>query len=235
MENSRYERYLSDAKEKLGLQRLPTPALLLLIVVVIAVAGFAIRSFAFGSGLSSLFPSTTSTTQIDQGSSTEETEEDELSALTASVFVHVTGAVNRPGVYELPRNARGIDAIEAAGGLRDDAAQEALNLAALLEDGAQMHVLTKQEVLEQGGIAGNGSTGGTTGTSTGSQTGGKVNLNTADSAQLQTLSGIGPATADKIIADREKNGPYKSLEDLMRVSGIGEKRIEALREVATIK
>jgi len=139
------------------------------------------------------------------------------------IFVHIGGAVLNPGVYELEQGARVHAAIEAAGGFCEDACPETVNLARLLFDGEQIIILTKEEAeLSEAGQVGS------------VQGKGKVNINRAGLAELTTLPGIGEATAKKIIADREANGPYVKLEDLMRVSGIGEKKFADLAAFITL-
>jgi competence protein ComEA len=144
----------------------------------------------------------------------------------SSLTVHVVGAVATPGVISLPVGSRAGDAVAAAGGLRGDAEASAVNLARVLADGEQLVIPVKGAVPEAGTGAG-GSGAGSRGA------GGKVNLNTCGVAELDTLPGVGPATADKIVADREKNGPFRRPEDLMRVPGIGAKRFDSLKDLVT--
>lgn len=144
---------------------------------------------------------------------------------TQRCFVHVDGAVGSPGVVELQgSDLRVYDAVQAAGGLLDDADTSAVNLAEPLADGAKIHIPQQgEDQSEQSGvpIAGQAQTSGATGSGGGVAL---VNINTASSEELQTLPGIGEATASAIIDERERNGPFASIEDLMRVSGIGEKK-----------
>lgn len=154
-----------------------------------------------------------------------------------SVVVHVVGAVQAPGVYTLEGTARVFDAVEAAGGLREDASIDGVNMALPLVDGAQVRIPTQREIEETK----HRDTFGVP-TMTASETWGLVmqetastqliNVNTADAPALETLPGIGPSTSAKIIAEREANGPFRSLSDLSRVSGIGVKKIEALEGFA---
>lgn len=149
----------------------------------------------------------------------------QVEAAVPVIAIHVSGAVLNPGVYELPEGSRANDAIEAAGGASEDAVPDALNLARVLSDGEQIIVPTveEQERLEEAAVAG--------------QTldaGGKVNINTATVEQLDSLPGVGESTAQKIIADREENGPFGSPEDLKRVSGIGDKKYEDLADLITV-
>lgn len=139
------------------------------------------------------------------------------------IIVHVAGAVKVPGVYRLPKGARVVDAVGAAGGETEVGQVGVLNLAALLQDGQKIYVPSAQEVSAR--TAGGASLG--TG---GAEPGGrKVNLNLASQAQLEGIPGIGPVMAQKIILFREKQGPFRRLEDLLKVSGIGEKKLEELR------
>jgi competence protein ComEA len=150
----------------------------------------------------------------------------------AGIWVHVAGAVRVPGLYELAAGARVGDALARAGGPLDDAALDAVNLARLLQDGEQVYVPVIAEV-EAGqaagaAIAGSGAAGGV-GTDAG------VDINSADAAQLEALPGVGPATAAKIVADRDANGPFAAPEDIMRVPGIGEKKFESMREMIVVR
>ena len=149
----------------------------------------------------------------------------------ATVCVHVGGCVVSSGVYDLPLGSRVSDGIAAAGGLADGAASDAINQARLLNDGEQIIVPSLDDL---DGHAGSGAADNSY--STGSTTGslGLVNLNTANASQLETLPGIGPSTAQKIISDREANGPFSKPDDLKRVSGIGDKKYEALASLICI-
>ncbi|MEC4294249.1 helix-hairpin-helix domain-containing protein [Adlercreutzia shanghongiae] len=143
----------------------------------------------------------------------------------AKLCVHVDGCVGAPGVYYLNEGSRIIDAVQAAGGAGADAETAAVNLAEVVQDGQQIVIPSKGE--GSNGLAAASSDGAA---SSGSSSGGLVSINRASAAELQTLKGIGEATAEKIIAEREANGPFKSIDDLIRVSGIGEKKLEALRD-----
>lgn len=133
------------------------------------------------------------------------------------VVVHVDGAVANPGVYTLPQGSRAADAVSAAGGLAEGADTTSVNLAAPVADGEKVHVPT---VGEQAAPAAEGEDA--------EASPGPVNINTAGVEELDELPGVGEATARAIVEDREKNGPFASPEDLMRVSGIGEKKFERL-------
>jgi competence protein ComEA len=165
---------------------------------------------------------------------------------TATVTVHVVGAVLHPGVYELPGSARVQDAVSAAGGLAGNGAQASVNLARLLADGEQIVIPTEDEYAKATAGAGtqNGSgaskgvvnPGGASVENPGAPSARTVvNINTADAAALDSLPGVGPSTAAKIVADRETNGPFASADDLGRVSGIGPKKLEALKDYIRVQ
>ena len=142
------------------------------------------------------------------------------------MFVHVSGAVVDPGLLELPSGSRVGDAVEAAGGLADDAASDAVNLARILVDGEQVHVPREGE--QSGDAAARQAIAAGTAAEGETAKSGLVDINVAGEAELRALPGIGESIAAKIVADRKANGPFESIEDLKRVSGIGDKRFEAI-------
>lgn len=133
------------------------------------------------------------------------------------VCVHVCGAVKSPGVYELPVGSRICHAVELAGGFRKKADSAGLNQAELLVDGMQIYVPTKAEskAAEDGQSA-------------------KVNLNTASREELMTLTGIGEAKADAILAYRDKHGRFQKIEDIMNISGIKEGMFAKIEDDITV-
>jgi competence protein ComEA len=146
------------------------------------------------------------------------------------LIVHVAGRVRHAGVYQLHQGDRVIDAIRAAGGARKDADLRSINLAALVTDGEQIIVWKKGPggaVMTSSGAGG----GGPPGSASPAQ---PVNLNTATLDQLESLPGIGPALGQRIIDYRMEHGPFASVDDLVDVSGIGEKRLEDLRPLVTV-
>jgi competence protein ComEA len=154
------------------------------------------------------------------------------SAPTA-VVAHAAGAVARPGVYRLDSSARVADLIAAAGGITEDADGDRLNLAAVLVDGVRVYVPRRGElevptVDPSGPIGDEGPGRGGLGGSTGPDPS-KVDLNRAAAAQLEELSGVGPSIAAAIVEHRERNGPFRSVDDLLAVRGIGPARLEDLR------
>jgi competence protein ComEA len=140
------------------------------------------------------------------------------------LFVHVAGWVHTPGVYELQTGARVIDAIDSAGGPREGADLNALNLAALVVD-AQQVLVPRRAATPAGPGAQLTAPGGE---------GQKVNLNLATAEDLETLPGIGEVLAQRIIDHRESNGPFTSVDELLDVSGIGEARLEDIRDQVTV-
>lgn len=145
------------------------------------------------------------------------------SAAPAQVCVHVDGCVESPGVYYVPAGSRVIDAVAAAGGALAGARTETVNLAQEVQDGQQ--IIIPAAATDVGAADDAAEPMGSP-----APEGQRVSINTATAEELQTLKGIGEATAEKIVADREANGPFASLEDLTRVSGIGEKKLAAIRD-----
>jgi len=212
-----------------GLGGLSDRAVVALAAVVLAVVAFAAWRFWPAPGGVEV---ATDSGWISGDVVTESSASAEESvAPVAEVVVHVVGAVTSPGVYSLPSGSRVSDAVAAAGGATGNAAEEGLNLARVVADGEQIRVLTKAEL--EAGIQG-GDTPAAVAGAGGATASGKVNLNRATAAELDSLPGVGPSTAQKIIADREANGPFKKIEDLMRVSGIGEKKFDSLKDLVTV-
>jgi competence protein ComEA len=145
-------------------------------------------------------------------------------AAGGSVIVHVAGAVREPGVYRMRAGARVDDAVGRAGGATARADLTQVNLAAKVEDGRQIVVPRRVPAPAAGGAAAGG------GGSAPAQPGVPLNLNTATLEQLDELSGIGPATAQKILDYREEHGGFGSVEELGQVPGIGDVRLASLRE-----
>jgi len=134
------------------------------------------------------------------------------------LYVHVVGEVQSPGMDQLPIGARLVDAVFAAGGLTEDADNASVNLARELTDGEQIIVFS---------VSQEGEAVGTTAS-------GLVSLNRAGDKELEALPGIGPALAGRIVAWREANGGFKSVEDLLKVSGIGESLLSGVIDLVTL-
>ncbi|MCF0130462.1 MAG: ComEA family DNA-binding protein [Pseudobutyrivibrio sp.] len=143
----------------------------------------------------------------DTVTTSAKTTEQEIAS--GDIYVHISGAVNNPGVYKLSFGSRVYEVVEAAGGLASDADDRDLNQAAMLSDGEKIYVFSVNErttVTEEAQVANDG----------------KVSINTASADELKTLSGIGQSKADNIVAYRQQNGDFSSLEDIMQVTGIGQ-------------
>lgn len=162
------------------------------------------------------------TTLIDARPGTMLSEETEPEP--KEIIIHVAGAVVKSGVYHLPEGSRVIDAITAAGGAAAEADLDAINLAQPLIDGQKVWVPKAGEQPVGEANSASGAAGGN----------GKVNINTGDLTQLQTLNGIGPSLAQRIIDYRTNNGPFRQIEDIKNVSGIGAKRFEQLKDYITV-
>jgi competence protein ComEA len=146
------------------------------------------------------------------------------------VRVHVTGAVAAPGVYPLPAGSIVLDAITAAGGPLAEADPNALNLARPVKDGDQIVVPLKP----QPAATVQGLPAGTVVTPAAPSSGGPLNLNTATAAELETLPGIGPSLAQRIVDYRTEHGPFDSIEAVTDVPGIGEGKFEAIKDLITV-
>ncbi len=149
----------------------------------------------------------------------------------APIAVHVTGAVPRPGMYELGEGSRVQDAIDAAGGLLASADADSINLAAFLEDGQKLTIPYKagqQPEQQSNSVFPTEQPGQSTGT------GERININTASLEELDSLPGIGPTTAQNILDYRQENGPFQEIEDLLQVPGIGPSTYENIKDLITV-
>jgi competence protein ComEA len=148
------------------------------------------------------------------------------------VFVHVAGAVRRAGLYRLPAGARVGVAVRRAGGVSRRADLTRINLAAKVTDGQQVIVPVRGEAgaaPASGAGAGSAAASGEAHAVAGTPAGGQISLATATLEQLDSLDGIGPTLARRILEHRDRSGGFKSIEQLREIEGIGEKRFEALR------
>ena len=148
-----------------------------------------------------------------------------------TIVVHVSGAVNKEGIVELEEDSRIADAIEKAGGLKEDANMNEVNLAYKLEDGMKIYIPSNkdQEIQERSNI-GSGIESNTTNKKANS----KININTATQEELDSLPGIGPSTALKIINYRKEHGKFSKVEELKNVSGIGDSKFAQLKDLITV-
>ncbi|MDD3361650.1 MAG: helix-hairpin-helix domain-containing protein [Hespellia sp.] len=175
----------------------------------------------------------------ENGSVTEEESENLTveNQKEEKVWVYICGAVNQPGVYTFDSEVRIFEVIAQAGGMTEAASATFLNQAQLVLDGEQIYVPTQEEV-----DAGNVGTDASEGTSDGNQSAGtqtaakdgRVNINTASKEELMTLTGIGEAKADSIIAYRETQGGFQSIEDIMQIEGIKEGVFRKIEDQITV-
>lgn len=183
-----------------------------------------------------LITSDTNEGDIENNSDSQKEEPQEI-------IVHVAGAVQKPGVYRLPAGSRVGDAVNLAGST-EDSALDYLNLAAPLEDGKKIMVFSLKDIESQQQKT-NGATVVINGDSDpvqpvyytgsdGDNASGQININNASQSELEGLPGIGPALAQRIIDYRVKSGPFLTKEDIMNVSGIGEKRFEQLKDMIVV-
>lgn len=200
---------------RLGLQ--PSHALIIVLVVLL---GLAVTALLTGLGrpkVETVQPAATATvlaTGTPIPDSEPESDDD--------VVVHVVGKVGSPGIVELPAGSRVVDALEAVGGAEDGVDLSTLNLARVVGDGEQIFVgvdpppqaVTRSEPDDETPV--------------------HVNLNTATAGQLETLPGIGPTLAGRILEWRERHGRFTAVEELLEVSGIGPAKLEAMAELVTL-
>ena len=239
--DTRFDGLFDRVRDTLGALRTDARAGLAVLVAVAVVAGVVWYRVGSGGGAT---PSRAAPSRA--GSSTSRTttptsEPAEAGSASAGpttrgnrVVVHVAGAVARPGVVELASGSRVIDAVEGAGGGLPEADLDRLNLAAKIVDGQRVLVqrVGDPPATDGSGAATPGGAGGDA--ATGSSTGGPLNLNTATLDQLDGLPGIGPSLGAAIIAERDRRGGFKSVNELRDVRGIGEKRFADLRELVTV-
>jgi len=158
------------------------------------------------------------------------------------LVVQAAGAVRSPGLYRLDAGARVDDLIRAAGGLTERADRDRINLAAPLADGQRVWLPVRgqeevPDVVTEGGAGGGGGGGGTGAESPSGGDGGAagpIDLNRADEAALDALPGVGPATAQAILTYRTESGPFRSVDDLLEVPGIGEAKLAQIRPLVTV-
>lgn len=179
-------------------------------VAAAVVLGLVVLSAAIGWGILRGQATTVETVPL---------HDDTVAVEVGVLYVHVLGEVAHPGLYELDAGARVVDALAAAGGTTDAADLAAVNLARVLADGEQLRVPSIDERAAEGE----------------SDPGdGLIDLNTADQTVLETLPRIGPALAQRIIAWREEHGRFASVDDLLAVSGIGEKMLAGMRDLVRV-
>lgn len=187
------------------LEKIKSHAILLLLFLLIIIVLFVNRPFHTAKETINVFESSS-----DNRVAADNIEE--IEAKEQTIVVDVKGAVKTPGVYEISKDSRVNDVIKLAGGLREDADENGVNLAEIVYDEMLIYVPTADEV--------------ETGETLIEEQAEKIRVNQATSEELQRLSGIGPAKAEAIIQYRKENGPFHTTEDLLSVPGIGEKTLE---------
>lgn len=171
--------------------------------------------------------------QTDAEEESEQTGDVQPQESPAVAYVHICGAVNSPGVYMVEADCRLFAVIEQAGGLTPEADESSLNLAHAVTDGQQIVVLTKEETAELA-AKGRYCAGAPEADSGAGQGSGLVNINTASVAELTAISGIGESRAQAIIAYRERNGGFRTIEDIKKVDGIKEGLFSKIKDKITV-
>lgn len=167
-----------------------------------------------------------------------ETKEQGKVNITKKIMVYITGEVKNPGIYELEENSRIKDVIEEAGGLKETADITDINLATILQDEDKIAIPSKEEKnqnnVQSKTIEKSQNTTSISTNATGKNQNTKVNINTATQTELETLPGIGPSIASKIVSYRKENGKFKSIEEIKKVSGIGESKYANIKELIKV-
>lgn len=213
------------------------------IIKVLCFSCFCLLAAACGERENVYFQTETSVVETQQNEDVAATEimaennadDTQTAGSDKKRFVYICGAVNVPGVYEVEQNARLYEVVEAAGGLREDAAEESVNQARQIEDGEMIRILTQEEAAQAGDEeAGEGAENDVK-AETANDSDGRIDLNLATVAELMTLPGIGQAKADSIVRYREKNGAFSSIEEIKQVEGIKEGVYNRIKDNIKVK
>ena len=222
-----------------------------IIIAVLVIIFFAITYFIYANNESTeLITDDEILNNTNENNSKE--KDDMQNEVEKKIIVHIDGEVNNPGIVELQENSRISDAIEKAGGVTENANLKNINLAFLLEDGMKVFIPTNTnekgvETMEEekifneleyiteesGGTSLEGFAGNNANDN--SKSNKKININTASQSDLESLPGIGEATALKIIDYRNNNGKFNSIEDLKNVKGIGDSKLEKVKDLIMCK
>lgn len=194
----------------------------------IAFGGFIIFVIIFGIFSSADDEELLQETEIEKISSYEEIIE---SGEEEKIFVYVIGAINKPGIIEAPINSRLYEIVELAGGFTENADEAALNLAVTVTDEEKIIIPYKENSSNKKEIE----TINQLYNASSSKIPNKININTATVEELQTLSGIGQSTAEKIVNYREENTKFKKIEDIKNVSGIGDAKFNSIKDKIVVK
>lgn len=201
-------------------------AMVLLLVIVAAAFGTVVYNLNSDSGEQLTNASKSGVSALEQ---------EKRDSPENALVVYVSGAVCSPGLAELRQNARIKDAVDACGGFMPNADMDAVNLAKPVKDGDHIKVPEKKlaGISAGGGAASGASTSGTS-AGAGTSAGGLIDINTADEKALDSLPGVGPAMAKRIIEYRQTNGAFQAIEDLKKVKGIGEAKFDKMKDRVTV-
>ena len=199
----------------------------LIIVVGLSILFFWIRGDSRTHVIGDAETDTETESETDAGEFQEELQTDD--PVSSVAYVDISGEVNKPGVYKVTPETRLFEVIEMAGGLTDNADPDSLNRAEKVKDGQKVIVLSYEAASERGSPFSSDTSGITY-----SDDEGRVNINTADSSELQTIPGIGPSKAQAIISFREQNGYFTAPEDIMNVTGIGQKTYATIKDYIVV-
>lgn len=217
-----------------------------IVIYIIIISAIALIIYEIAIKKENLIENITDINTIET-SEENETKEQEKVDITKKIMVYITGEVKNPGIYELEENSRIKDVIEKAGGLKETADITDINLATILQDEDKITIPSKEENKQEKQntekIQSNKQSKtteksqNTTSISTNvteKNQNTKVNINTATQTELETLPGIGPSIASKIVSYRKENGKFKSIEEIKKVSGIGESKYANIKELIKV-
>lgn len=213
----------------------------IVLIVIISIITLGISYYTYAVKSNEEFNMETQNLEVEENEMEKNSSEENNEKVEEmdKIVVHVSGAVNKEGVFELAQNSRIADAIELAGGVTENAYMKDINLAEFLEDGTKIYIPTKEEAEKQEESTSYVSSNNTTKSGSNKKTNTsnkntKVNINTASLEELDTLPGIGESTANKIINYRNENGKFKSIEEIKEVSGIGDSKYEQIKDLIEV-
>lgn len=210
------------------------PAVIVVALGVVAIGAGAV-AFLFTASKDDRGATTVERNPVAATTAPPGTRADRATGTTrAELVVHAAGAVAHPGLYRLAGGSRVSDVIDAAGGLALDADHDRVNLAAPLSDGGRLYIPRRNETTPPTVVAADaGTPAGSTTAGDAKPPTGPVNINTANASELDTLPGVGPTTSTAIIDYRNQHGPFRSVDDLNKVRGIGKAKVDQLRPLVT--
>ena len=199
------------------------------ILIIIAIIIISIIAIYYSNKKEDNFIEETENLEVETKEESKENLEKE------KIIVHISGAVQNEGIVELEAGNRVADAIEKAGGLKENAYMDEINLAYQLEDGEKVHIPTKEEQKQNEENKALNSSISDESQNIRAENQTKININTATQEELDSLPGIGPSTASKILEYRKEKGKFKTTEEIKEVSGIGESKYEKIKDKITVK